>query len=372
MILVDRRKEMPLIFRPAFKLTMMAACTVLGIAVLLWVPGLLSSFLLSVIFVFILSPAVDFFERHGITRSNSILIVFSLILCLFVVVGMMLSNLVMSEYGDLASRIDFYSSMINDEINRRLVELERRFGLDRFNMAERMLVKMKDVLSHTFAFSGETLNTLMTWLAVVPIMLYFFLQDGHHIRRALIGYLPNRYFEMSLNIQQKIANIVGSFIRAKLIESLIVGLCALAGFIVAGFFWEPLNYMFFMAIVVGVFNIIPYVGTIISSIPVLLVAVVQYVLLPQFPEFAGTTVPSWAPVMAIAATLVFAHIVDNVYLTPVLLGHSVDVHALIVLVSVIIGAKLLGITGMIISIPLASILQTLAFEISDGIKHLRH
>ena len=42
MILLDRRQEMPLIFRPAFKLTMMALCTVLTIIVLLWVPALLS------------------------------------------------------------------------------------------------------------------------------------------------------------------------------------------------------------------------------------------------------------------------------------------------------------------------------------------
>ncbi|HLA41913.1 MAG TPA: AI-2E family transporter, partial [Aggregatilineales bacterium] len=144
MILLDRRQEMPLIFRPAFKLTMMALCTVLTIIVLLWVPALLSSFLLALIFVFILGPAVDFFERRGISRAVSILIVFSVILGILVLLGVLLSRMVLSQYGDLASRIDFYSSMVNDEINRRLVELERRFGLARFEMAPRVLALMKE------------------------------------------------------------------------------------------------------------------------------------------------------------------------------------------------------------------------------------
>jgi len=160
--------------------------------------------------------------------------------------------------------------------------------------------------------------------------------------------------------------------NAKLIESLVVGTCVMIGFIVMGMVFQPLNYMVFLAIMVGLFNIIPYLGPVIGAIPVLLVAIVQYVLLPQFPEFAGAAVPSWAPVLAIVGVLAFAQLVDNVYLIPVLLGRSVNVHPLIVLLSVILGARMLGIIGMIISIPLASIVQTMIFEISGGIRHMRH
>ena len=363
-----------MIFRPAFKLSALGITFLLMVTILLWIPGLLSSFLLSIIFVFILAPAVDFFERHGIARSTSILIVFLTLLTTMILCGMMLSNLVLGEYQDFASRIDFYSSMLNDEIYRRISELESRFGLDKFEIGVRLLSMTREKASQALLFTGATFGTVLTWIGIVPLALFFFLLDGYRIKRAMIGFLPNRYFEMSLNIHQKINQIVGSFIRAKLIESLVVGLCALTGFIVVGLVFRPLNYMVFLAIVVGLFNIIPYLGPVIGAIPVLLVAVVQYVLLPQFPEFAGTAgyVSSWAPVMAVVGALVFAQIVDNVYLIPVLLGRSVNVHPLIVLLAVILGAKMLGITGMIISIPLASIVQTLIFEVAEGIRHLRH
>jgi putative permease len=373
-IAIENRKSSPLIFRPVFKLSVLALCALLLIAVLLWIPGLLSSFLIAIIFVFILSPAVDYIERRGIARSKAILIVMLSLMVTAILLGMMTSNLVLGEYEDFASRIDSYSSMINDEITRRIGELESRFGLDRYDFGQRLLTLAQSKIREALLFTGATFGTVLTWLAIVPLALFFFMLDGYRIKRALIGFLPNRYFEMSLNIHQKINQIVGSFIRAKLIESLVIGLCALTGFIVVGLVFQPLNYMVFLAIVVGLFNIIPYLGPVIGAIPVLLVAIVQYVLLPQFPEFAGTVeqASSWAPVLAIVCVLGFSQLVDNLYLIPVLLGRSVNVHPLIVLLAVILGAKMLGITGMIISIPLASIIQTLIFEVSEGIRHLRH
>ena len=317
-ITTESSKSSPLIFRPAFKLGALALSALLLIAILLWIPGLLSSFLLAIIFVFILSPAVDYIERHGLGRSQAILIVMLGMLVTTILLGMLLSNLVLGEYQDFASRLDFYSSMINDEVKRRVIELESRFGLDRFNFGQRLLTMSQEKIRAALLFTGATFGTVLTWLAIVPLGLFFFLLDGYRIKRALISFLPNRYFEMSLNIHQKINRIVGSFIRAKLIESMVVGLCALAGFIVVGFVFQPLNYMVFLAIVVGLFNIIPYLGPAIGAIPVLLVATVQFVLLPQFPEFAGTLeyTSSWAPVMAIVCVLGFAQIVDNVYLIP--------------------------------------------------------
>ena len=222
---------------------------------------------------------------------------------------------------------------------------------------------------------GAGVTTLITWLMVVPLLLFFFLLDGNRIKRTFIGFIPNRYFEMTLNIQQKTSEIVGSFIRAKMIESVVVGVCAYAGFLVAGLFWDQLNYALFLAIMVGLFNIIPYLGPVIGAVPVLFVAVVQYVLLPQSSAEAGAIVamaPSWAPVIAIIVVLLFSQAVDNIYIIPVVLGGSVNVHPLVVLLSVLLGAKMLGIIGMIISIPLASMVQTAGREIALGVKELRH
>jgi predicted PurR-regulated permease PerM len=365
-------KDEALIFKPAFKLSSMAALLLLSTVFLLWIPGLLTSFLISIIFVFILAPAVDFFERHGVSRSNSILLVFSLIVLAAVLIAMLMSHAVVKEYEDLLSRMDVYTATLKDELNRQATKLEHRFGLEKFKAVERLLTLGQSYLVEYTTPSGDALTTVSTWFALVPVLLYFFLLDGHKIKKAFIGFLPNRYFEMSLNIHQKITRIVGSFIRAKMMESLIVGVLTLVGFIITGIIFEPLNYAIFLALLTGLFNIIPYLGPIIGAIPVLLVAILQYVLLPQFPEFGGAGAPNWVPVLFVAGTLVVAQVIDNFYLTNVLLGNAVDVHPLVVLFSVILGAQFLGVTGMIISIPLAGIAQTMVREVADGIRHLRH
>ena len=375
MISTSTHENVPLIFRPWFKLVMLAVTAICMISFLLWIPGLLSSLLIAIILVYILSPAVAFFERRGWSRVLSILQLLFSILLIAILLGMLMSNLLINEYEKFSANIDQYSSLLNNEFKSRTFELEKQLGLDRYEVGQRLIDLGRDKLSQAVQFTGTTFTTLTTWLMVVPLLLFFFLLDGHRIKRAFVGFMPNRYFEMTLNIQQKTSEIVGNFIRAKMIESVVVGVCAYIGFIIVGLLFNKLNYALFLAIMVGLFNIIPYLGPVIGAIPVLLVAIVQYVLLPQLSAEAGMTTveaASWAPVIAIIVVMLFSQAVDNIYLIPVVLGGSVNVHPLIVLASVLLGAKMLGITGMIISIPLASMVQTAGREVALGIKELRH
>jgi len=368
-------KHVSVIFMPWFKMLILAVTGICMISFLLWIPGLLSSFLIAVIMVNIFAPAVNFFERRGWSRSLAILIILVIILVVAVVLAMLLSNLLVSEYYNFADKLEEHRGMLNKVFKRWVSELEIQLGLDKSEFGQQLIDTGQVWLSKALQSAGAGVTTLITWLMVVPLLLFFFLLDGHRIKRTFIGFIPNRYFEMTLNIQQKTSEIVGSFIRAKMIESVVVGVCALAGFWVAGLFWERLNYAFFLAIMVGLFNVIPYLGPVIGAVPVLFVAVMQYVLLPQSYAEAGAIgamAPSWAPVIAIVVVLLFAQAVDNIYLIPVVLGGSVNVHPLVVLLSVLLGAKMLGIIGMIISIPLASMVQTAGREIALGVKELRH
>ena len=376
MISMPARKDVPVIFRPLFKLIVLGVTGICLISFLLWIPGLLSSFLIAIILVYILSPAVDFLERRGWSRGLSILQLLVGILVVAILLGMLLSNFLVRRYENFDENIDVYSGLLNNEFKRRTFELEKQLGLDRYKLGESLSDYGQEVLSQVLQSTKTTFTTLITWILVVPLLLFFLLLDGYRIKRAFVGFMPNRYFEMTLNILQKTSEIVGSFIRAKMIESVVVGVCAYAGFLIVGWvFGKPLNYALPLAMLVGLFNIIPYLGPVIGAVPVLLVAIVQYVLLPQLSAEVSTVyaqAATWAPLIAIMGVLLFAQAVDNIYLIPVILGGSVNVHPLVVLLSVLLGAKLLGIIGMIISIPLASMVQTIGQEVTRGIKEQRH
>ena len=85
-------KHVSVIFKPWFKMLILAVIGICMITFLLWIPGLLSSFLIAIILVNILGPAVDFFERRGWSRSLAILNILVLILLIAVVLAIFLSN----------------------------------------------------------------------------------------------------------------------------------------------------------------------------------------------------------------------------------------------------------------------------------------
>ena len=105
------------------------------------------------------------------------------------------------------------------------------------------------------------------------------------------------------------------------------------------------EYALLLAVVAGIVNIIPYLGPIIGAIPAL---VVFY--------FQTTSVES---VFYLALTFVVVQLFDNMILKPVIYSQSVDLHPLLVFVSLIIGGMFAGVWGLILAVPIAGILSVL-------------
>ena len=118
----------------------------------------------------------------------------------------------------------------------------------------------------------------------------------------------------------------------------------ISGLLIIGFPYAALIGTF-----AGLTNLIPYLGPLIGMVPPLIVAVVN-----------GT---STVEILSLAAVFTVAQIIDNVLIVPMLVARIVDLHAVIVLVAIIFGAQVGGILGMIISIPVASILKLIIVAI---------
>ena len=121
-------KHVSVIFMPWFKMLILAVTGICMISFLLWIPGLLSSFLIAVILVNIFSPAVDFFERRGWSRSLAILNLLVIIMVVAVVLVMLLSNLLVSEYDSFADKLEESRGMLNDVFKPWVEGLEKKLG----------------------------------------------------------------------------------------------------------------------------------------------------------------------------------------------------------------------------------------------------
>ncbi|NJM10325.1 MAG: AI-2E family transporter [Bdellovibrionaceae bacterium] len=173
-------------------------------------------------------------------------------------------------------------------------------------------------------------------------------KDGRASLRLVLGIVPNQLFETALSLLHQINFQLGQFVRARILESLIVGLITSVGLMLIGF-----PYAMLLGVLAGVTNLIPYIGPLIGALPAFAIALVN-----------GHTSLG---VFFVAAVYIVAQLIDAGILIPMLVAKIVDLHPVTVIVVIIAGAQLMGILGMIISIPVAS---TLKVTVSTIYRHL--
>jgi predicted PurR-regulated permease PerM len=152
--------------------------------------------------------------------------------------------------------------------------------------------------------------------------------------------VPNRYFEMFILLFHKISKTVEHFIRGQLIDASAVGIMTMVGLAILGI---P-NFLL-IGIIAGLGNIIPYLGPVIGFLP-------AFFLMMVSPE--GLTVLGLAK---IGGLFVVVQFIESNFIYPVAVGKSVDLHPLLVILGITVGGSLGGVIGMLIAVPLISILK---------------
>ena len=181
------------------------------------------------------------------------------------------------------------------------------------------------------------LVTLGIYSFLVPLMIFFLLKDKEQLIAGVSRFLPRNRALASvvwLEMQQQIAN----YIRGKLMEILVVTIITYATFLIFG-----LNYPLLLAVAVGLSVLVPYIGAVLVTIPVVLVAIFQF----------GDTHTFWY----IVITFIITQLLDGNLLVPFLFSEAVNLHPLIIIIAVLIFGGLWGFWGVFFAIPLATLVK---------------
>ncbi len=310
--------------------------------------GLFLPLLLSLIVSFLLDPVVQFFESKKINRTLSIFIVYlllsSLIFILLLIVGPP------NWKGMIqALKADFprYIGHAIEYLNGLLAVLHEHFPIVKnYDIAERLRVASQSIFGSIIKETPRSALRIGSLLLLVPLFSFFFLRDSRRIMRGVISLTPNRYFEMVLDIYAHVSWQLSNFIRGRILEALIIGLVVWLGLSFTDIPYAPI-----LAIVAGATNLVPYIGPIIGMIPGLVIALVDLGMGGQF----------W---WILCVYLLIAQIIlDNFILIPILISKVSNLHPLWVILAIIMGGKLYGVMGMIIGVPIASIINIIILEI---------
>ncbi|SDS70983.1 putative permease [Halopseudomonas xinjiangensis] len=203
------------------------------------------------------------------------------------------------------------------------------------------------LLSQSLA-SVPMLLTILVYLILVPILVFFFLMDNQQISEWLKARLPRERRLMN-NIATEMNQQIANYIRGKVLEIVIVGTVSYICFAVL-----KVNYAALLAVIVGISVLVPYIGATVATIPVALIGIFQWGLGNEF--------------MVLMIVYAVIQALDGNVLVPILFSEAVNLHPVAIIAAVLIFGGLWGFWGVFFAIPLATLFKAVLYAWPRGVE----
>ncbi len=319
------------------------ALVVTGLLLLLLLGDVLAPVLAGLVLAFLLQGLVDWLVRWHIPAMVAVYLTFLLFLGGLVAMVLFLGPLVWQQLKSLATALPELIGRLR-EVGRELSASFPDIASDGqvsgwFDGAAGQLGNWSAAALQGLVANVPSLVALFIYLVLVPITVFFFLKD-----RARLW----DWFRSLLPAQRSLIDRVGdemnlqlaNYVRGKFVEILIVGFVTFVTFNLLG-----LNYSLLLGVLVGISVLIPFVGAAVATIPVLLVALIQF----------GW---SWDLAYVMVAYGIIQALDGNV-LVPLLFSEAVDLHPIAIIVAVLAFGGLWGLWGVFFAIPLATLIKAI-------------
>lgn len=313
-----------------------------GFGIIYFFSGLIMPLLVAIVLAYLLESPIRFLtEKLHFPRLLSVLLVFggtiSIVAFLLVVMVPSLWNQAVNFIRDLPNMFNLLNEWVQ-ALPEHYPELVDYAMLD--GIMSSLKTKILGYGESLLAISVNSIISLVglgIYAFLVPLMVFFLLKDKPIFLRSFIKMMPkNRRLatRVWIEMQGQIAN----YIRGKFLEILIVGIVT---YIILIFF--DLRYPLLLSVVVGLSVLVPYIGAVIVTIPVALIALFQFGLSPDF--------------YYLLLAFVISQLLDGNLVVPFLFSEAVNLHPLTIIVAVLIFGGLWGFWGVFFAIPLATLVK---------------
>jgi putative permease len=312
-----------------------------GFLVVIYFGTMLAPLLTSIVLAYMMEPVVELLQRHRVPRLISVIFVSLLFILLAMLILLWLIPVLSNQVTQLITDLPLHI----DQGRQALLELPQMYPKI-FNEGQ-----VNDILS---AISGQVrtlgqkflsfslasipvLFTLVIYLFLVPLLIFFFLKDKTIILEWLKRYLPKER-GLAAKVWEEMDHQIGNYVRGKIAEIVIAGGATYIVFLVMG-----LNYSMLLAVLVGLSVIIPFIGAAAVTVPVVMIAYFQW---GWSSEFAY---------LLLAYGIIQA--LDGNVLVPLLFSEAVNLHPIAIILSVLVFGGIWGLWGVFFAIPLATLVK---------------
>ncbi|MET0773174.1 MAG: AI-2E family transporter [Candidatus Limnocylindrales bacterium] len=328
-----------------------AGTGVLLLVIALAVLDTITPFVVGLLLIYLLAPAVDRLARvrlgrRTIPRWLAILLLY-LVIVAVLVIGL---RLVVGPMSDQIQRFAQEAPGWLDSVRTWYQGLELpewlRSGIDR--IAEGVTSdgegEQGTDIGSLLPIARSLASTLISTFGylIIPFWVFWVLKDLPGLSRSFEHAMPMVWRRDAFAVLGIVDHTFGRWIRGQLILGMVVGIATFAGLIVLGELVDPvfLSFAVLLAIVAGLLELVPVIGPILSMIPTLVLAL-------------ATDDPVRAAIAVVALYLIVQQL-ENHILVPKIQGDAVELHPSIVILALIVGSALFGLMGAILSVPVTA------------------
>jgi predicted PurR-regulated permease PerM len=313
----------------------------LMLRLMVYVNPIVPPLLIAIAVVYLLNPLVSALERRGVPRVAGAGIVYILFLC---IVALVVSLLVPVVARQVSQVIDHFPDYLADgqafvrDIAARFGQ-EPNFRLDAEQVREWLSASENrgTVTRYLTGLRSVTTSVISGLIIFVlgPVMAFYLLVDLPRLRRGAMALVPPGRREEIKGLMDRIGQAVGGFFRGQLLVALFVGVASSIGLWAIG-----LPFWLLVGMVAGIFNLVPLVGPFIGGGLAVIIALV-----------------SGEPLKALWAALVLLAVqqIDNHLISPNVMGRTVQLHPVVVMLALLVGASFAGLFGMLVIVPLVAV-----------------
>jgi predicted PurR-regulated permease PerM len=313
----------------------------LMVRLMVYVNPVVPPLLIAVAVVYLLNPLVSALERSGVPRVAGAGIVYVLFLC---IVALVVALLVPVVTRQVQAVIDHFPDYLADaqafvrDIAARFGQ-EPNFRLDAEQVREWLSAgeNRQAVTRYLTGLRSVTTSVISGLIIFVlgPVMAFYLLVDLPRLRRGAMALVPPARRTEMRSLMDQIGQAVGGFFRGQLLVALFVGVASSIGLWAIG-----LPFWLLVGIVAGVFNLVPLVGPFIGGALAVIIALI-----------------SGQPLKAVWAALVLLAVqqIDNHLISPNVMGRTVQLHPVVVMLALLVGASFAGLFGMLVIVPLVAV-----------------
>ncbi len=297
----------------------------------------------SVVIAYLLMGLVRQLERIKVPHYLAVLVVFIsfIALVIFIILTLLppLWREVASFVGDLPEMLSQAQQIVNhlpEKISRFISPQQVQHIVTFFKAS---LGKVGQMLLSYSLSTIPSLISLVLYFVLVPFLAYFFLADKEDINIWFSQFLPRKR-QLITRVWEDINMQFGKYIQGRVLEIVIVSIVSYIAYAILG-----LQYAFLLAVLSGVSVVVPYIGAVVVTIPVLLVGLLQW---------------GWTAKLAYLAIVYgVITVLAGYVLEPLLLAEAVNLHPVAIIVSIMVFGAWFGFWGVFFAIPLATIVKAI-------------